>query len=182
MANKIIVTAKGTVSVRLDDVYVTSAKHFVEPYINAEKKERYFGDFKLIDPQSANDTLKEAVSEVNAENDSFYGGSYPIFCEDSYGYFLKASNKVKFYKDLEGTLITTADEIINYVYSIEIHLTKTQKGGIYTRFVRAIATGLRADVTGGGENDDLFEDMGTAKDPFKAIHNDLNLSEDDLPF
>lgn len=79
-------------------------------------------------------------------------------------------------------MITTADEIINYVYSIEIHLTKTQKGGIYTRFVRAIATGLRADVTGGGENDDLFEDMGTAKDPFKAIHNDLNLSEDDLPF
>lgn len=164
MPNKIIETEKG-VALRINNAYTNNEKHFVEPY-----EDRYFGSFKFIIPVEAKATLKEAVKLMRKDGetqDTIFNGPYPKWIEDEYGTSLRVNGRVKFYKDIEAKEEVPANEIRNFIYALEIHLTKTKDGGIYLRVARAVVTGVSERY-----NDDLFKDE-TGK---------FNLTDDDLPF
>lgn len=140
MPNKIIVTEKGTVSVRIDNAYTTNAKHLVSPFTRTDGKEAYFGSFKFLDSKEAKATLKEAVKKLKGVvEDSIFAGQFPKWTEDNYGQSLRVSNRVPFFKNL-ATLEKVEDlSIGDYIYSLELHLNLTKDGGVYLRLARAIA-------------------------------------------
>lgn len=153
MPNKVIKTDKG-VSVRIDDVYVTNAKHFIEPYLR-NGEERFFGEVKFRKPNEAKATLKEAIKLLGAGvQDTVFGGQYPKWVEDSYGNSLKIAGRLKFVTDLTGTEEVGPLSIKDYNYSLELKLLVTAKNEIYLHAVRAIK-GERNEFAG---NDELFDD------------------------
>jgi hypothetical protein len=153
MPNKIIKTEKG-VSVRIDDAYTTNEKHFLVPYVKQDGTESFFGSFKFLDPKEAQKTLKDAVKALGAE-DTVFEGQYPKWETDNYGSHLKVNNKVKFYQSVDSKETIPDLEVRDYVYSIEIQLSKTKDNQTYLRVARAIAL----KETTPQFNDELYEDL-----------------------
>ena len=154
MPNKVIKTDKG-VAVRIDDVYVTNAKHFIEPYISRDGETRFFGEVRFRKPNEAKATLKEAIKLLGANvQDSIFGGQYPKWTEDNYGSALKLAGKLKFNTDLTGAEEISPLSIKDFDYSLEIRLFLTTNNEVYIRPIRAIQTG-RNESAG---NNELFDD------------------------
>lgn len=173
MGNKIIENESGVVSVRLDGAFVTNGKHLVEPYINEDNKKRYFGNFMFVKPDETEQTLREAVNIFVAKGveDSVFEGQYPRWEEDEYGLHLNAQNRVKFFKTIDSSEQIPNNEITDYIYSIEVHLTEHKKGGIFLRVARAIAQKRKASSF----QNDLYDD-------FEQDLEDVAIAEDELPF
>jgi hypothetical protein len=178
MANKIIVTDDG-ICVRLDGAFVGgSGKYLIEPFekeVNGETKHSYFGSFRFLNPREAEATLQNAVLKLDAEDTIFFG-FYPKWKTDDFGDFLAVNNRVKFFATIDGEEVN-ADQIRDYIYSLEIHLTKTKKNEIFMRVPRAIVIGkVKAKY-----NDSLFDDLKKV-DPFGDVNAEITISDDDLPF
>ena len=166
MPNKVIKTDK-SVSVRIDNVYVTNAKHFIEPYIR-DGEERFFGEVKFRNPNEAKATLKEAIKQLGAGvQDTIFGGQYPKWIEDNYGNALKLSGRLKFATDLTGTEEVSPLSIKDFNFSLELSLFATKKNEVFLLPVRAIVI-ARNEYAG---NDDLFNDDTSA-----------DITDADLPF
>jgi len=162
MANKIIVTESGVVCVRIDNAYTLNAQHFLTPFVK-DGKNRYFGSFKFENPEEAKATLKEAVRKLGAYvEDTVFDGAYPNWREDNYGTSLNVSGRVKFYAEVGSSELIPDEDVEDYIYSIEIHLTKTKDNGIFLRVARAIA--MKAGRI--KFNDDLFDDDNEEDLPF----------------
>lgn len=154
MPNKIIKTDKGVVSVRIDGVYTTNEKHLLSPYIKEDGTEKYFGSLRFSNVQEAKKTLKEAVKMVEGAEDTIFDGQYPKWEEDDqFGTSLKVNNRFKFYQGFETSETVPDLNVRDYVYAVEIHLSKNKENGIYMRVARAIAIGTTDRYI-----DDLFED------------------------
>ena len=149
MANKVLKHDNGSVSVRIDNVYTNNEKHFLVPY-----NDRYFGSFKFLEVKEAKETLKQAVKQVDGAEDTIFDGQYPKWIEDNYGTSLRVQGRVNFYKDITCQEKVEDVSVRDYIYSIEIHLTKTKNNEIFMRVARAIAL-READAK---YTDELFED------------------------
>lgn len=156
---------EGKVVLRLDNAYCVNSKHLVEPYYD-EKGKRYFGSFKFEKPEEAKSLLWQASQLLRPRENSIFYGNYPKWEEDArYGVSLRVSNFVKFYKGLTTETISP-DEIADYIYSIEVHLSKTKDEGIFLLIPRAVASRKRPVTK---YHDELFDDF-------------VDLSNEDLPF
>jgi hypothetical protein len=152
MPNKIIEN-KGFLSIRIDDVLVQNEKHFVSPYKRPDGTESYFGSFKFLSPKDAKTTLQQAVKQLGAE-DTVFNGAYPKWVEDSYGISLKVNNRVKFYTAIGSSDLVPDDQIRDFVYSIELQVSKTKENKTYLKVVRAIVIGNAQEPF----SDDLYAD------------------------
>lgn len=155
MANKIIKTEKGVVTIRLEGAMAKNPQYLVESF---EDTGRYFGEFKFEDSEETKKTLIEAVKMLDVDSQAktdFFSGEYPKWIKDEkYGESLKASNRVHFYSNITSGAEIPNEKIKDYVYSLEVHLSKTKKDDIYLRIPRAIMS----DVVTPFVNDDLFRE------------------------
>ena len=138
MPNKVLKN-ESFVSVRLDDVYTNNEKHLILPYTKPDGTDSFFGSFKFLNPKEARATLKEAIKLLGADEDTFFEGKYAKWIEDNYGIQLRVGNRVKFYSNVNSYETVPDLDIRNYIYSIELHLTKTKDNGVYLKVARAIS-------------------------------------------
>lgn len=169
---RIIKNETGLVSVRLDGAFVSNGKHLINPYIDDEENKRFFGNFKFRDMAETKALLKEAVKETGL-NDTVFYGQYPKWVEDQYGESLAVQNRIKFYKSVKSSEQIEDNKVLDYIYSLEVHLKKSKDGGIFLVVARAIATSRNESAY----NEELFEDFPDG-DPDEGIE----IPEDDLPF
>lgn len=153
MPNKIVLNPDGSVSVRIDDVFINNATYLYEK----NEKGNNFGSFGFLFPDEAKKTLANAVKQVQgATTDTVFGGQYPCWHEDAqYGKSLTTNGKMKFYlnKDKDEVPQNKAED---YIYSIEVTMSLSKKdGGIFCKVIRAFVNRPRNDRG----NDSLFDDF-----------------------
>lgn len=177
-----LIEKNNSVVFRLDGAFLIGNHYLVTPYVRDDGKNSYFGDFRFTDSTAVKKALQEAVAFLRRKNpavqDTIFGGQYPKWEENQYGTRLRVNNRVKFYNSPTSKTEIPENELNNYLYALEVHLTPTKNNEIYMRVARAIV--LRETET--EYENSLFDDLMKEEEDMFANLPNIEISEDDLPF
>lgn len=143
MANNNKILDNGSfVAVRLDGAFIRNTAYLTHPFEREDGSKTYFGSFQFSDGQElyAKETLEKAVNLLveKGATDTIFDGKYPKWIADDYGEKLKVSNRVHFFKELNGEEIAEAD-VPKHNYALEVHLSVTKNNEIFLKVSRAIS-------------------------------------------
>jgi hypothetical protein len=161
--HKAIKDEKGRYALRVDGAITFSEKSLTTP----NEDGRYYGSFKFDDEDlpEVEKIFKGVIKDLSPLEDNFFFGDYPRWDEDEYGKFLRCSNRVDFILDVVDKEPIPLEDIRNYKYSLEIHLTRTKDGFIFMRIPRAVVCAENENY-GVKVNDELFFDEDDDDSPF----------------